>query len=105
MMCSRWMNGTRKTLPPITTFWPDRSWLIPPCSVRISLPFEPVMINASLGPATRHRETTISPPSTSRMMIPITEITMVGNDASTADSLIHAWLVLLVRRDDLHRRR
>ena len=37
-------NGTTKTPPPVTTFWPDRSPLV--------LPLRPVTMNAWLGLAT-----------------------------------------------------
>ena len=43
--CSRWMNGTTKTPPPMTTFWPDRSVDISPVSgLTTSLPLRPVMM-------------------------------------------------------------
>lgn len=48
-----WTNGTTKTPPPTTTFWPLLSMLVRPVTGSVDfLPRRPVMMNASLGPAT-----------------------------------------------------
>ncbi len=46
-------KGTTKTPPPTTTFWPLLSMLVRPVTGSVDfLPRRPVMMNASLGPAT-----------------------------------------------------
>ena len=53
IVASFWMNGTTKTPPPSTTFWPDRSVVSCPVSgLSTALPLRPVTMNAWLGPAT-----------------------------------------------------
>ena len=57
---SFWITGSTNTLAPMTTFWPDRSVLIDPVSGFVTgLPLRPVTMNASLGPATLIRDTTM----------------------------------------------
>src|SRR5690606_28472996 len=76
MTLSLWTKGTTKTLAPMTTFWPE-------VSLAPALPLRPVMMNASLGPATRMRLMTKTTISATRARPPSTATT-TGDGSNTA---------------------